>query len=137
MSGRAFVVVKEVFHHRNDILTLWEWLNFEKWFSVNYNSTYVYLGKKFDHLHWVMLTRAILSPNMYWWAIVTSSWLHNCFEPTRWLVLGHVTGINSAITTNQPQPANHDLGASLAFELIKKKYFILFQNFYSYVLLKF
>ena len=26
----------------------------------------------------------------------------------RWLVLGHVTGINSATTTCQPQPANHD-----------------------------
>ena len=38
-----------------------------------------------------------------------------------WLVLGHVTGINSATTTCQPRPANHDLCVSLAFELIKKR----------------
>ena len=33
--------------------------------------------------------------------------------------LGYVTGINSATTTCQPRPANHDLSISLAFELIK------------------
>ena len=31
MTGRAFVVAMEVFHHRNgNILKLWEWLNDEK-----------------------------------------------------------------------------------------------------------
>ena len=37
MDGRAYVVAKEIFHHRNgDILTLWEWLNDEKqgFFSI-------------------------------------------------------------------------------------------------------
>ena len=40
-----------------------------------------------------------------------------------WLVLGHVTGINSATTTCQPGPANHDLCVPLAFELDKKEIF--------------
>ena len=39
----------------------------------------------------------------------------------RWPVLGHVTGINSATTTCQPRPANHDLCVSLAVELIRKR----------------
>ena len=37
------------------------------------------------------------------------------------IFLGHVTGINSATTTCQPRPANHDLCVSLAFELIRKR----------------
>ena len=41
--------------------------------------------------------------------ILSWSWLNIWFEPMRWLVLGHVTGINSATTTCQPWPANHDL----------------------------
>ena len=41
--------------------------------------------------------------------ILSWSWLDIWFEPMGWLVLGHVTGINSATTTCQPRPANHDL----------------------------
>ena len=55
-----------------------------------------------------------------WSDILSWSWLNIWFEPMRWFVLGHVTGINSATTTCQPRPANHDLCVSLAFEPIKK-----------------
>ena len=76
-----------------------------------------------------------------------------------WCVLFHVTGINSATTTCQPRPANHDLCVSLAFEPIKNKSLmpqyaskwkdykmvlfplgdtlISFEHFYCYVIRKF
>ena len=60
--------------------------------------------------------------NKYKLCILSWSWLNIWFEPMRWPVLGHVTSINSATTTCQPRPANHDLCASLAFELIRKRF---------------
>ena len=51
--------------------------------------------------------------------ILSWSWLNIWFEPMGWLVLGHVTGINSATTTCQPWHANQDLCVFLAFKLIK------------------
>ena len=53
--------------------------------------------------------------------ILSWSWLIIWFQPMGWPVLGHVTGINSATTTCQSRPANHDLCVSLAFELIRKR----------------
>ena len=53
--------------------------------------------------------------------ILPWSWLDIWFETMRWLVLGHVTCINSATETCQPPPANYNLFVSLAFELIKMK----------------
>ena len=53
MTGRAFVVVKEVFHHGNgNILKLWEWLNDEKEFFLskfNYVNKYFYFEKNCNH----------------------------------------------------------------------------------------
>ena len=51
--------------------------------------------------------------------ILSWSWLNIWFEPMRWFVLDHVTGISSATTTCQPRSAKHDLCVSLAFEIIK------------------
>ena len=62
---------------------------------------------------------SILSHPQY--IILSWSWLNIWFEPMRWLVLGHVTGISSATTTCQPRPAKHNLCVSLAFELIKNR----------------
>ena len=59
------------------------------------------------------------------WRILSWSWLNIWFEPMRWPVLGHVTGINSATTTCQPRPANHDPCVSLAFEIIRKRSLML------------
>ena len=54
MAGRAFVVAKKVFHHRNGyILTLWEWLNEGKHFFVfkfNYINEHLCMEKNFNHL---------------------------------------------------------------------------------------
>ena len=53
MAGRAFVVAKEVFHHRkSNILKLWEWLNDEKQFFLskfNYINKHFHFEKKFNH----------------------------------------------------------------------------------------
>ena len=68
MAGRAFVVAKEVFHHRNgNILKLWEWLNDDKQFFLskfNYINKHFYFEKKNYHSNWDILTREIFSPNM-------------------------------------------------------------------------
>ena len=54
MTGRAFVVTKEVFHHRKDnILKLWEWWNAEKQFFMskfNYYNKHLYLETNLNHL---------------------------------------------------------------------------------------
>ena len=50
----------------------------------------------------------------------------------RWLVFGHVTGINSATTTCQPRPANHDLCVSLAFKPIKKSVVVTFGSLWCH-----
>ena len=55
--------------------------------------------------------------------ILSWSWLNIWFEPMRWLVSGHVTGINTATTTCQPRPANHDL-CFLGFWTNQKDIFI-------------
>ena len=48
LSGCAFVVAKEVFHHRNgNILKLWEWLNDEK--NCNYVNKHLYPVNNFNH----------------------------------------------------------------------------------------
>ena len=51
MAGRAFLVAKEVFHHRNgNILKLWEWLNDEKQFfyhsKLRYTEPWNFLTKR-------------------------------------------------------------------------------------------
>ena len=54
MAGHAFVVAKEVFHHRNrNILKLWEWLNDDKHFFLfkfNYINKHLQLKNNFYHL---------------------------------------------------------------------------------------
>ena len=54
MAGRAFVVAKEVFHHRNgNIFTMRKWLNDQKQsflFYVNYNNQHLYFEMNFNHL---------------------------------------------------------------------------------------
>ena len=54
--------------------------------------------------------------------MVKAKHLNIWFEPMRWFVLGHVTGIDSTTMTCQPRIANHDLCGFLAFEPIKKIY---------------
>ena len=53
-NGRAFVVAKEVFHHRSDDnLKQWEWLNNDKQFFLfkfNYINTRLYLEYNVNHL---------------------------------------------------------------------------------------
>ena len=52
MAGRAFVVAKEVFHHSNKILKLWEWLNDEKQFFLskfNYIDKHFYFEENSNH----------------------------------------------------------------------------------------
>ena len=54
MAGHAFVVAKEVFHHRNgNILKLWEWLDDETQFFLskfNYTNKHLNLERNFNHL---------------------------------------------------------------------------------------
>ena len=57
MAGHAIVVVKDItllFHHGNAvILTLWYWLNDEKWFvwcKFNYINNHLWLVKNNNHL---------------------------------------------------------------------------------------
>ena len=58
----------------------------------------------------ISVESAYTSGHWYGWTLILSwSWLNIWFEPIRWFVLGHVTGINSATTTCQPRPANHDM----------------------------
>ena len=68
MTGHAFVVAKEVFHHRSAyILTLWEWLNDDKrlfLFKFSYIKKHLYLQTNFvsifiENVVWKMA--AILS----------------------------------------------------------------------------
>ena len=69
MAIRAFVVAKEVFHHRNsNILKLWEWLNDEKQFffsKFNYINKHFYFEKKNEslkyntHPAWLSLTNEL------------------------------------------------------------------------------
>ena len=60
MAGRAFVVAKEVFHHKNgNNLKLWQWLNDEKHFFLSKSNSlnkYLYLQKNFNHLR----------PKLFW-----------------------------------------------------------------------
>ena len=66
MAGRAFVVTKGVFHHKNgNILKPWEWSNDEKHFFLakfNYINKHLYVEK---NLNWDILTSAIFSPNVH------------------------------------------------------------------------
>ena len=52
ISGHAFVVAKEVFHHRgSNILTPWEWLNDEKqFFLFNFANNHLFLNNNFNHM---------------------------------------------------------------------------------------
>ena len=55
MAGRAFVVARKVFHHRNgNILTLWDWWSDEKHFFFKFKFNYIkktlVLVKKNYHL---------------------------------------------------------------------------------------
>ena len=53
MPGRAFVVAKEGFHHRNgSISTLCQWLNYEKnfLFKLNYINKYLQFSNDFYYL---------------------------------------------------------------------------------------
>ena len=53
--------------------------------------------------------------------ILSWPWLDIWVGPMRWLILGIVTGINSATMTCHLRPAKHAMSVSLAFELIKKR----------------
>ena len=71
------------------------------------------LGEGRPDIFWQMNHSAIyysqITRQSALFGMLSWSWLNIWFEPMRWLVSGHVTGINSATTTCQPRPANHDL----------------------------
>ena len=68
MAGCAFVFAKQVFYHRyGNILKLWEWLKY-----VEHICTRKII---FTTFNWNILTLAMFSPNVHWWANQARSWL--------------------------------------------------------------